>query len=156
MKVMFVCSANTCRSAMAEAIFKEIMDDDIEVFSCGISAESGRGPSPKTIEVCKNHGIDITNHKATYFRQSDIEDMDVVLTATEFHKEKLKIYYKDLDIYTIREFCKEYPFDINDPYGASIEVYNACFEEISRLLNKIKLKMLSEDLSLEEYLDKFK
>lgn len=156
MRVMFVCTGNTCRSAMAEAIFKEIMDDDVYVCSSGTSAESGRGPSPNTVEVCNNHGIDITKHKATYFKDSDIEDMDVVLTATESHKEKIKIYYKDLNIYTIKEFCEEYPLDINDPYGGSLEVYDACFEEIDRVLNKIKSKMSAEDLSLEEYLDNIK
>lgn len=156
MKVMFVCTGNTCRSAMAEAIFREIMDDDVYVCSSGTSAESGRGPSPNTVEVCNNHGIDITKHKATYFKDSDIEDMDVVLTATQSHKEKIKIYYKNLDIYTIKEFCEEYPLDINDPYGGSLEVYDACFDEIDRVLNKIKSKMSAEDLSLEEYLDNIK
>ena len=38
-----------------------------------------------------------------------------------------------------KEFAKEYPYDINDPVGGSLESYNACFEEIYRVLEKIKV-----------------
>lgn len=137
MKIMFVCTANTCRSAMAEAIFKQMVDD--EVFSCGTHARTGQHASQHTLDVCRNHGIDISKHESTNFRDSNITEMDLVLTATEFHKQKLKIYYNDLDIYTIKEFAKEYPYDINDPVGGNYEAYNACFEEIYGVLEKIKV-----------------
>ena len=45
MKIMFVCTANTCRSVMAEAIFKHIANENFEVFSSGIIAENGKKPS---------------------------------------------------------------------------------------------------------------
>ena len=141
MKVMFVCSGNTCRSAMAEAIFKQMMGDEIEVFSSGIMAQNGQPASKNTLEVCKSHGIDVSNHSATYFKDSNIQDMDLVLTFEQFHKYKIEIYYPDLEIYTIREFIEEYPYDINDPFGGDLKVYDACFSEISRVLGKVKLKL---------------
>ncbi len=134
---MFVCTANTCRSAMAEAIFKQMVDD--EIYSCGTHAITGSHVSQNTLDVCANHGIDISKHESTNFRHSNIAEMDLVLTATELHKQKLKIYYNDLDIYTIKEYAKEYPYDINDPVGGTFEMYNACFEEIYRVLEKIKV-----------------
>lgn len=142
MRIMFVCTGNTTRSAMAEAIFRN-MDADAEVCSSGIMAESGKRSSKIAVEVCKSHGIDISAHRATYFKDSDIEDMDLVLTFERFHSEKIKIYYPNLDVCTIREFIGEYPSDINDPVGGEYKVYDACFLEIDRALKKVKSRLFS-------------
>ena len=143
MKIMFVCTANTCRSVMAEAIFKHIANENFEVFSSGIIAENGKKPSNNAIEVCNSHAIDLSGCRATYFKDSMIAEMDLVLTLEEFHKEKIMIYYPDLKIFTIREFIGEYPYDINDPFGGDIKVYDACFCEIYRCLKKVMQKLQS-------------
>ena len=138
MKIMFVCYANTCRSAMAEAIFKQMMGEDVEVYSSGIMAKNGKKPSETTVKVCRSHGIDISNHTATNFKDSNIEDMDLVLTLEESYSVKVKIYYPDLQVCTIKQFIREYPPDINDPVGGNFEVYDACFKEICRCLRELK------------------
>ncbi|MEE1336926.1 arsenate reductase/protein-tyrosine-phosphatase family protein [Methanobrevibacter sp.] len=138
MKIMFVCYANTSRSAMAEAIFKQMVGDGIEVYSSGIMAQTGKMSSQLTVDVCKSHGIDLSNHRATNFRSSNIGDMDLVLTLEEFYTEKVKIYYPNLKICTIKQFIKEYPPDINDPVDGDFKVYDACFCEILRCLKKVK------------------
>ena len=146
MKIMFVCYANTSRSAMAEAIFKRMAGDDIEVCSSGIMAVDGKKSSPVTVEVCRAHGIDITSHTATNFRNSNIEDMDLVLTLEDFYTQRVKDYYPDLKICTIKQFVDEYPPDINDPAGGDYKVYDACFCEIERVLKKVdnKIKLILE------------
>ena len=141
MKIMFVCTANTSRSAMAEYIFKRLTKGHVEVYSSGIMATPGKLSSAKTINVCKSHGLDIRAHRATYFKDSNIEDMDLVLTFEQFHKEKVKIYYPDLRVFTIREFIGEYPLDIGDPVGGDFRVYDACFIEICRVLKKVEKKL---------------
>lgn len=146
MKIMFVCYANTSRSAMAEAIFKRMAGDDIEVYSSGIMAVEGKKSSPVAVEVCRAHGIDITSHTATNFRNSNIEDMDLVLTLEDFYTQRVKDYYPDLKICTIKQFVDEYPPDINDPAGGDYKVYDACFCEIERVLKKVdrKIKLILE------------
>lgn len=137
---MFVCAGNTSRSAMAEAIFKK-MHEDIEVCSSGVIAETGKGSSQKTIDVCRFYGIDLSKHRATYFKDSNIGDMDLVLTFEQYQTSKIQIYYPDLKICTIKEFIGEYPPDINDPVGGDYEVYDACFREICRALKKVSDKI---------------
>ena len=141
MKIMFVCTANTSRSAMAEEIFKKLTKNDVEVYSCGVSATTGKKSSPKTINVCKSHGIDLRNHRATNFRDANIKDMDLVLTFERYHKERVEIYYPNLKICTIMQFIGEYPPDIPDPVGGDFHVYDACFCEICRVLKKVKSRL---------------
>lgn len=141
MKIMFVCYANTSRSAMAEAILKRMVGDDIEVYSSGIMAQNGRKSSPVTVEVCKSHGIDLSAHTATNFRSSNIEDMDLVLTLEDFYTQRVKDYYPNLKICTVKQFIDEYPIDINDPAGGDYNVYDACFCEIWRCIEKVKQKL---------------
>ena len=141
MKVMFVCTANTCRSAMAEAIFKTMVDEDVEVYSAGINADTGHQASKNTIETCKSHGLDVSEHRATNIKDSDIVVMDLILTATWEHKKILQeLLPKKDNIYTIKEYAGLYPQDINDPYGYNLTSYDACFTEIYDALEKINLK----------------
>lgn len=146
MKIMFVCYANTSRSAMAEAILKQMAGGDIEVYSSGIMAVTGKKSSSVTVEVCKSHGIDLTSHRATNFRNSNIDEMDLVLTLEEFYTERVKTYYPDLNICTVKQFVGEYPADINDPAGGDYNVYDACFCEIWRVVKKVFHKIKKEYL----------
>lgn len=144
MKLMFVCTANTCRSVMAEYIFKKMVGDEIGVYSAGIMATDGKSPSKNTIETCKNHDIDAHRHKAINVKSSNIEEMDLVLTLEKSHRNTLRNRYPDLDIYTIKEFNGDYIYDIDDPFMYDMEVYEATFNEIQRALEKIDLNKLKE------------
>ena len=147
MKLMFVCTGNTCRSVMAEYIFKTMLQGDVEVCSAGMAAADGSSPSENTIEVCKSHGIDVSDHKSTNVANSNIEDMDLVLTLETSHRNTLRKRYPDLDIFTIKEFNDvDYIYDIDDPFMSDLNVYEATFNEIKESLDKIyKNKFLKYD-----------
>lgn len=111
MKIMFICTGNICRSAMAEGILKKIAKDKnlkVEVYSCGIYAQDGDYATYNAIEAAKHYDVDISNHRATNIRNSKIQEMDLILCATNNHKQTVLYMYPELigKIYTIKEYAK--------------------------------------------------
>ena len=137
MKIMFICTGNICRSAMAEVLLKtksENCKNEIEVYSCGVFAEDGARASSKSIEILKEkYNVDLTQHKATHIRNSNIEEMDLILCMTLAHKIMVVQMYPKLKdkIYTLKEYAKMQDMDIKDPWGLSSEVYERVAKEIN-------------------------
>ena len=155
MKIMFICTGNICRSAMAHVMFEDkIKQNDIkgiEVYSCGIYAENGDRATYNAIEVMDEYGINIKEHKATNIRNSNIDQMDLILCATNSHKiAVLDLYPKLLDkVYTLKEYVnydKQYhdKLNIKDPWGYDVETYRYCAAEIDECL-ELLLKKLKDD-----------
>ena len=136
MKIMFVCTGNICRSAMAEKMLKNKIQDKrdlhIQVFSSGISAYNGDTPTYEALKVMREeYGIDMTAHKATHVSCSNIEEMDKILCMTNSHKRTLIAMYPQISdrIYTIKEYVG-LEGDVLDPYGGTIEVYHHCAKQL--------------------------
>lgn len=143
-KIMFICTGNICRSAMADGLMKKLVKDnnkEIAVYSCGIFAEDGDMPTFNAIEAIKEYDVDLKLHRATNIRNSKIEDMDIILCATVSHKNNVINMYPNLKdkIFTIKEYADydKNDLDIPDPWGYDIETYKFCAITISKCLNKI-------------------
>lgn len=153
MNILFVCTGNTCRSSMAEGIFKYLLKnnniDNINISSAGISAYDGEKANEKAISVLKSRGIDITSHKARQLTDKIIEDSDLILTMTYNHKMAILKYAPKTSkkIFTLKEFANTFNeentennednFDIDDPFGMDYDVYEQSMEEIKSELEKI-------------------
>ena len=145
-KIMFVCTGNICRSAIAEIMLKKLAEEknkEIEVHSCGTFAENGAMSTLDAIQVLKeDYNLDLYKHRATNIYDADIANSDLVLCATNIHKITVLHQYPDLygKVYTIKEYAKaneESDLDISDPWGGSIATYRKCASEIYDLLQKI-------------------
>lgn len=163
--ILFVCTGNTCRSAMAEALFKHILASrkselkDIEILSAGIYAWEGDKVSPGAVEALKEMGIDAMDHSSTLLTPKLVAGADLVLTMTLNHKEAVLHMCPEAEdkVYTLKEYIlgdgDERPhgrqtdtsdtspgaidYDIKDPYGQSADVYRESAREIEEYLQKL-------------------
>lgn len=147
-KILFVCTGNTCRSSMAEAIARKMLrdrnkQDQVQVSSAGTAALPNAGATEQAIAVMEEMGINLREHKATLLTPELVKEADLVLTMTGEHKEQVKRLISEAKekVFTLAEFAGA-GTDILDPIGGPVDVYRQCAADLRYLiglaLDKIK------------------
>lgn len=140
--LLFVCTGNTCRSPMAEAIWKAL-GTDIPAYSAGISVWSGQPAHEHAIEAVIPYGGTLENHRSQDIRDVSIEPGKIMaMTAMQAAKvAELRPEWADRT-WVFTEFLGE-SGDISDPLGRGQVAYDRLAMQLYQLLIKLKATLQS-------------
>lgn len=132
MNILFVCTGNTCRSPMAEGLFKKLLAErnitDINCSSAGLFAMTGDEVTPNSVKACERFGVDISSHRARRITSFVLDETDKFVCMTFDHAASLSLYVDPDKVLVLGG-------GIPDPYGGDIETYMMCANSIKIALN---------------------
>lgn len=150
-RILFVCTGNTCRSPMAEAILTNKNIDNIEVKSAGIFAMDGSPASHNAQKVLKEEKIEY-DHQAKMLTEDLVNWATYIFTMTNNHKRTILDMFPTSSgkTFTLKEFAEENNSgDISDPFGGSLDVYRHTYVEIRTYIEKA-IKQLEKKGAIQE------
>lgn len=154
-KILFVCSGNTCRSPLAEALLNKAISeeadlkDKVVVSSCGTTTHFEDTVQPNAVEAGKKFGVDLAGYKSRQFTLDAAGMFDLIVGMTTGHRDIIGERFPELKdkVVALYEFttgekdCK----NVQDPFGCDLATYEKVAaelaEQVKLMIPKIKEKL---------------
>ena len=128
-KILMVCTANICRSPIAEYLLRDMLPEDlrkrVDVSSAGTSGFDGERATVACMDM-EDFKIDMSAHRSRFLEKEMLNESDLILVMEERHADHIaELSPEDLDkVRILTDFCeRDDVTEIEDPYGGSREFY---------------------------------
>lgn len=149
-RVVLVCTGNTCRSALAEALLRRALEErgvtDIAVSSAGTGAWEGAPASEGAYLVGLESGLDLSGHRARLLTSEVVSQADLILTMARHHRARVHELGAEGRVHLVGDYAgrSDGTPEVADPFGSDLEVYRQTRDELAALMTMVAARLAEE------------
>lgn len=142
--LLFVCTGNTCRSPLAEALARRELGRrgwmHVAVASAGVAAGAGHPASEQAVQVAANNGLGLSAHRSQPAGDDLLDWADLILVMSSSHLRAFEQYAAPGKIALLGDFAAGGTgsgADVPDPFGGSVAAYRSTFQVLGEMVNQV-------------------